>query len=428
MPLGILMVATMLKDHEVAVYDPNISDDPYGGLKKKLSEFRPDVVGISIRNIDNQQGVDFFYYYKTLRPTLAIIKETAPAARVMAGGAGFSIFAKTIMERVSEIDYGVYLEGEGAVPELLRNLDSPEKVKGIYYRKNGKVMFTGVRSLPDFERLPFARKDLVDLKKYSGKGGIGIQTKRGCAYRCTYCTYPYLNGSKLRMRTPENVVDEIEDLVRRGITHFMFSDALFTIPLSHAEAICREILRRKLKVEWFAWAEPKLITREFLELARDAGCVYIAYSTDALSSGTLKVLGKNFTEADVVKVYNLAKEVDGIKTGFCFFVGAPEETVAGLFKMVVFFIKGNIVLRLKRKGGIGLNWIRIEPETGVYNYAVSKGVIKKDADLLPEGDVKEADLFYVHPPLKSLSRVVKVLLVAMNSSLSLINKFRHAHG
>ncbi|MBI4949193.1 MAG: cobalamin B12-binding domain-containing protein, partial [Deltaproteobacteria bacterium] len=114
MPLGILMVATMLKDHEVAVYDPNISNDPYGGLKKKLAEFRPDVVGISIRNIDNQQGVDFFYYFNTLRPTLAIIKETAPKARVMAGGAGFSIFAKIIMERVSDIDYGVYLEGEEA--------------------------------------------------------------------------------------------------------------------------------------------------------------------------------------------------------------------------------------------------------------------------------------------------------------------------
>ena len=256
-PLGLAMLATMLTEHDVKIYDPNVVEDPYGQLRMVLRRMQPDVVGLSLRNIDNQQRRNFFYFFKTVRPTVRIIREICPKALLVFGGPGFSMFARKIIELLPEVDIGVYLEGEEILPELLNNSHNPGNVKGVFYRKNGKVLFSGRRCLPDFAALPAPRKNLIDLKKYAfHQEGVGIQTKRGCSQSCCYCTYPFLNGNKIRFRKPEHVVDEIEDLVKRGVNGFMFADALFTLPLNHASEICHEIIRRKIKVTWSAWAEP----------------------------------------------------------------------------------------------------------------------------------------------------------------------------
>ena len=125
-PLGLAMLAAVLPGHDVKIFDPNVSDDPYNDLKTSLAQFQPEVVGISLRNIDNQQGIDFFYYFKTMEPTLKIIKETCPQCAIAIGGAGYSMFADKIMRRLDKVDFGVYLEGEESFPELLDNLRSPE--------------------------------------------------------------------------------------------------------------------------------------------------------------------------------------------------------------------------------------------------------------------------------------------------------------
>jgi radical SAM superfamily enzyme YgiQ (UPF0313 family) len=414
-PLGLGMLAAASPGHDVRICDPNVSDDPYGEIKKQLCGFHPDLVGISLRNIDNQQADDYFYYFKTVEPTLRMIKESTPDAAIAIGGAGFSMFAEQIMKRLKDIDFGVFLEGDESFPELLDNFGSPEKVKGIYYRKNGEVVFSGSRPLPDISRLPQPRKDLVDIRKYTThQEGIGIQTKRGCPLRCCYCTYPALNGNIVRQRSPETVVDEIEDWGRHGVTAFFFADALFTLPVNHATRICEEIIRRKLKVTWSAWAEPRFVTREFLSLAARAGCTFIAYSPDALSPGALNSLGKTITKKDVKKAYDLTAEFPGIKTGFGFFVSSPNESARGLFEMLWFFIKGTIVLKYRNGGGVGLNWIRMEPGTRIYEIALREKVISPETELLPEfADAKPAELFYISPTVRKYDWIARAILGSM---------------
>jgi radical SAM superfamily enzyme YgiQ (UPF0313 family) len=427
-PLGLSMIATVLEGHDVRIYDPNVVEDPYGELKNSLKEFQPEVIGISLRNIDSQHLMNYFYYFKTLKPTLNIIKEVSPQACVLVGGAGYSMFPKEVMDMLPEIDFGIYLEGEESVPELLRNLYNPEMVKGVYQRKDNRVLYTGNRLFPDFSTLPAPRKDLVNLDKYSfHQDGVGIQTKRGCACRCSYCTYYNLNGNKVRMRSAGHVVDEIEELVcTYKISSFMFADALFTMPRDHAAEICHEIIRRKLKVSWSAWAEPRLMTKDFLILAKEAGCTFIAYSPDAISNEALKALGKGITGADVKKVYKLAKEVKGIKTGFGFFVCPPGETLKGFFKTIAFFIRGNLELRIKgRRGGIGLNYIRIEPDTRVYDRALSEGIISKDTKLLPEPEaVKVEEIFYIHPPLRGYDKLIRIMYTILDFSKGIMDTLR----
>lgn len=425
-PLGLAMLAAALPKHDVRIYDPNVAEDPYGDLRKQLLEFQPDMVGISLRNIDNQQGSDYFYYFKTMDPTLKIIKEATPGAAIALGGAGFSMFAERIMRRLTDIDFGVYLEGDESFPELLDNLNNPGAVRGIYYRKNGELQFSGARPLPDFSLLPQPQKDLVDIKKYSThQEGIGIQTKRGCPLRCCYCTYPALNGNAVRKRPPESIVDEIEEWGKRGVHSFIFADALFTFPVDHATKVCEEILRRNLKVKWSAWGEPRFVTKEFLLLAQKAGCTFIAYTPDALSPEALKALGKTISKDDVEKVYSLATQIPGIKTGFGFFVSPPGETLRGFLETLWFYIKGNIVLRIKNGGGVGLNWIRIEPETKIFDIAVQEKVITPDTELLPQFDnVNPKELFYSYRGTRHYDWTARFILRSLEITKNIYRRIK----
>ena len=120
------------------------------------------------------------------------------------GGAGFSMFAKEIMERHQRLDFGLVLEAEESLPELLHNLEQPEQVAGIYFRTADEVRYTGDRLLPVFPSAPYPRRDFLDLQPYLQiPFSMGVRTKRGCALKCAYCNYPFLNGQRFRLRTVE---------------------------------------------------------------------------------------------------------------------------------------------------------------------------------------------------------------------------------
>ncbi len=410
-PLGLCYIGTALTPkHTVKIFDPNVAIDPYRELEDNLREFDPDVVGLSLRNIDNQQRRHPFYFFKTVQPTANLIKKIKPHTPLIIGGAGFSIFPEKIMGRTPEIDYGIYLEGEESTPELLENLDHPEKVKGVYYRRDGKVCFSGARELPDFSMLPIQRRDFVDINKYTRFATIGVQTKRGCPFSCAYCSYPVLNGNKVRMREPKQIVDEIEGLINRyGIKSFMFADGIFNVPLSHATDICKEIVTRRIKVSWNMWCSTKHINEEFLLLAKRAGCVSINYSPDALSNEALTMLKKGLNEEDVNIAYKLAKKIKGIQVNFGFFVSPPGETLRGLVKTLFFVLKANIGLA-KNKGGAGFGWIRVEPNTEVYKIAIKENIMDEKIELLPEKEEQLKALFYSRSTLKWIDRLIVLLL------------------
>ena len=100
--------------------------------------------------------------------------------------------------------------------------------------------------------------DLCNYAAYVRRGGfVGVQTKRGCPFQCIYCVYPQLEGRRYRLRSPEAVVEEIENVaVRSKVRHFFFVDSVFNDPREHALAICRELGRRRLPVRWSAYLQP----------------------------------------------------------------------------------------------------------------------------------------------------------------------------
>lgn len=399
-PIGLSYIASALTSHDVKIFDPNVYDYPacFDELRKEVGSFKPDVVGLSIRNVDTTQRRDLFANFKTVKPTLKVVLEVKPDAKIVAGGTGFSIYAMEIMLALPEISYGVYLEGEESFPELLLNLGTPEKVKGIFYKRDGEVLYTGPRPMPDFERLPMPRRDpgVIDITHYFGPlhNIIGVQSKRGCVFSCTYCSYLFLNEKKVRMRKPSDVIDEIEMLVNKyNVKGFTFVDSVFNVPESHAREICKEIIKRKISVKWGAWLTPKNVSEELLLLMRDAGCEHIGYSPDAVTDRGLKSLNKGYTLAELENSIQVSKKVKDMAVGYNFFCAYPGMDMWETLKTIIMFFRIPIVL--PGRGGVGLGWIRLEPHTAIFDTAVEEGVITKDIKMLPENEEELKKLFYV---------------------------------
>lgn len=418
-PLGLVRLASCIDDHEVRICDLNLYENPYMKLEKELLEYNPDIVGVSLRNIDNQNRLNPVYHYKEFTAAIKKIKTTKPDSIIIVGGPGYSMFPREIMERNDELDIGVYLEGEETFSELLNNLNKPEFVKGVYYRRHGEVKFTGKRRLPDLDNLPTLQRGYLDMSLYPSEvTSIGVESKRGCVFNCIYCNYPLLNGNRIRLRKPEKVVDEIEEMVDvYNIDKFTFVDPIFNVPLDHASEMCREIIRRNIKVDWGAYMNIRYATKDFLLLARDSGCTNFIFSPDGISDNVLRSLRKGITEDEIKNIYRLFKTNERIKDAFVLFtllLNPPGGDSRAMLKTLCFHKWAKY--SLKGRGGTIVGWIRIEPGTEIHKLALTNGALKPDGRLLPETSEKLQDTFYIHPPLKKLDAVI-INLMKMSTIL-----------
>jgi len=402
-PLGISCLSSLLYEHEVKVFDANISEDPFKDFDNIIKEFSPDVIGISLRNIDSTNKRVVVFYYDYLKQKLDIIDASSSIAKIIIGGSGFSMFAKEIMEDEPRIDFGIFLEGEITFPKLLQNLDRPENVKSIFYRKEGGLVFTGPGEQIDLNTVPFPDRKSIPLSDYeSYRDAIGIETKRGCILNCIYCIYGFLNGKELRLREPSKIVDEIEMLVRDyGIARFTFVDSVFNIPKKHAEMICNEIIKRGIKVRWSAWFNEKELTRDFIELVRDAGCNNVILSPDGFSKRVLEKLGKNITKADIIKSYNVLKGLSGFEVSYNFFKNPPGQSLIAFLMLVFFCLKARF--QMGKRVHFEFNSMRIEPHTKLHKIAIEEGFAKRGENLLyPK--------YYTNPRTPYIEKLFNIML------------------
>ncbi|MFB3895969.1 MAG: radical SAM protein [bacterium] len=391
--------------HTVRIIDLNIESDPYGSLSDIIQSFLPDVIGISQPNLDTADLRDPYIYLQTLQPTLQLIRRLIPETIIIAGGSGFSLFPERIIDRIPEIDFGVYLEGEQSLPELLSQLTAPQNVPGIWYRKDRKILFSGIRLLPGFDKISRPQYALLDMPKYcSSTSVIGIESKRGCLLSCIYCVSPQLQGTMLRLRPPQSVVDDIEWLVKTyQIPGFVFVDSIFNLPKEHAIAICQEIIDRKLSnISWSAYFDIAGIDADFIRLAKSAGCTDFYFSPDAITDSALKALQKNYTITDIQNTMKLCRSIPGVVAEYSFYLNAPGLTFGGYLKTLWYFIFENIRLGLRRKGSVRLAWLRILPKTELQHLAIQQGFITPETDLLPENEKDLKSVYYLNPKFRIL--------------------------
>lgn len=325
-PLGAMYVAGAAREagHRVHFYDACFAGQRAAQeLTARLEEIKPQVVGLSIRNVDNVAWPHATSYLPHYRALVAAIRAAAPGATLVMGGSAFTLFPEAFMEELGA-DYGVAGEAEALFVELLSQLEQHGRLERPPPGTRGRVLYPSP-GLARFDVRP--ARDLVQLDRYYREGGsANLQTKRGCVFRCSYCTYPLLEGGKVRAREPAQVVDEIEEVQRRhGVGFFFFVDNVFNSPASHAAAIAEELIRRRTGIAWTAYLSPAGCTRELLELMARSGCQSVDFGTDAVSAAMLERYRKAFGVQDVLEASRWCREV-GLKFNHSLILGGPGET------------------------------------------------------------------------------------------------------
>ena len=391
-PIGLSYLASHIPDeHHVEIFDNNLirdESDPYKTLGEKVIDFKPDVVGISLRNIKVASPGLHADDFEPQQKTVAMIRKSAPNATIIAGGTAFSLYSQAFMRKLPEVDIGFWGEGEERFPALLKDLDNPEKIAGIWHRKNGDpAQYTGDPPSLNFRKLKNPRKDMVPIHRYaeSSYASIGLQAKRGCALHCIHCSDTYLLGHTLRMRSPEDIVDEMEEWKNLGVNQIFFCDQIFNIPVSHAINICKEIVRRNLNIRWAAWFNEKANTLpdELIVWVKRAGCGLLSFSPDHVDDRMLKNLDKNFRYKDLQHTYRIGKK-HNIDVEYSFFLNSPGEDLKSLLMLFRFLAEAKLHLgsNLRMFTLLMMQPIRIYPHSRLFDLAIETGMIDKDADLI----------------------------------------------
>lgn len=383
-PLGLSILAGILKNkYSVKVYDGIFNGE--SKLSSELESFNPDYIGISIRNIDDMVlGKTGYYVDRIFMDFVKPVKKITNAPLIL-GGSGFSIYPGELMKQY-EADYGIIGEAEESFPRILEILDhggDVTSVPGVITRELSPLKVTPWLNNYDLEKLPFSDiDDHIDFRPYLQRGVYSIQTKRGCNHRCVYCTYPVIEGKKYRFRKVKDIVEEVYQASKRleGVT-FEFVDSTFNDPYGWAESICKEIIRRDIKVNFRTMGiNPANTNRGLFRLMINAGFSQIDCTPDSASPEMLVNLGKNFTLDQLKSTAQLLKELD-LPTMWFFIFGGPgetEKTIEETFSFIDSHISRDDMVHIT-------TGLRIYPGTPLHKIAMEeKQVNPKDPLLIPK--------------------------------------------
>lgn len=403
-PLGAACVTGMLREagHDAILLDLCFEKNIRRRIRSTISSFSPDVVGLSVRNLDNCSFHHPQSYCDATRRVVDMIRDVTDA-EVIAGGSAISVGKAHLLRRLG-IRYGVVGEGERSILELLAALEGGGDVGSI----PGVIIADGsvpeAPSVPprfdcELSHLPMNAPQGIDYRRYYRAGGfVSLQTKRGCAFKCIYCNYPALEGTAYRLRPPEQCVDDIERVVvEQGLRDFFFVDSVFNVPRQHALDICRGITRRGLRIRWMAYCNPMGLDGEMAQAFKQSGCAGVEFGLDAAVDKMLTHMGKSFSQDDIASSCEALRREEIPFAQFLLF-GGPGETWDDIRETATFL--GRCAPANAVFASMGL---RIYEDTPLYGISRDEGVIPENANLLEP-------TYYLSPqlgesPIEDLDRI-----------------------
>ncbi len=337
-PFGLCCVAASVQraGHDVKVLDLCFSSNPSNNIHDAVNELTPDIVGISIRNIDNGAGYNTVFLLEETRSKVVQPLKNIFTGPIVIGGPSVGINGPEMLE-FFDLQYAIRGDGEAAMLEFLRRLGGHmplDGLGGLVVRTSGKIVEENVPlHIEDLDSLPMVNPGrFIDLRPYRRfDSPLQVQTKRGCALSCTYCTYKKIEGPVCRLRSPNRVADEIEMLVREtGINHVEFTDSTFNIPLAHCKAVLRAVIGKKMDLRLRTMGlNPGAVDEELADLIKEAGFRDVDLGAESGCDVTLMTLGKNFRKGDLLKAGRLLS-ARRIPVTWYLLVGAPGETPSTL--------------------------------------------------------------------------------------------------
>ncbi len=368
-PLGLLYIASYINkftSHTAEIIDAPAERLTYEELEKKVSERKPDVCGIYFCT----------EYLSDALKTTELVKKCGKKIVTVAGGPHLFLFPNET-ERNSYIDYSIYGEGEITFAKLLEALSSnqaPDLIEGVIAKTNlGKAPV--LQKIENLDELPFPDRRLLNPANYKSfitysNPVTTMMTSRGCAYNCYFCNN-IERGQKVRMRTPENVVAEIEEIVRLGIRDILFFDENFASDIKRVEKICALLLKRKIKVRWHARSRADMkFNPQVLALMKKSGCRMIQLGIETGSPRLQEFINKNLNLEDVKKTIGFIKKA-GILVYGNFILGLPGETVGEMNSTIDYALNNKFDYA-------PFSIFNPLPKSVFYNKGIEGGIIKKD--------------------------------------------------
>lgn len=390
-PLGAayMAAAAAQRGHTVHTLDLCFQERRDEALDAAVQAACPDVVGISLRNLDSSAYPENTSYIDDYAALVARIRARTGAPIVL-GGAAFSVMPETILAHLGA-DVGVAGEGEAAFPWTLEHIarsTEPESTADFTCNRVGSgVCVTPAARLQHANGVTGPLRRHFDIRQYHERGGaLNIQTKRGCVFECLFCSYPVIEGTRVRMRSAAAVVDELQAVLEEhGVRHWFFVDNVFNAPIRHAKEICEEIAARGLAIEWSGYLNPRFVDAELCALMVRSGCKAIEFGTDSGSPSVIAALKKEFEVDDIRKTSALCRE-HGLKFCHSLIFGGPEETAETVAETLA------LMDEVQPTAVIAMTGIRILPGTGMVARAIADGQLDPDDNLL-------YPRFYVAPSL-----------------------------
>lgn len=334
MPFGVCCIASAVEKagHDVKVLDLCFSNKCSSDIRKGIAEFQPDIVGISIRNIDTGATYNTLFLLDEVKEKIVNPVKKSFSGPVVIGGPAIGISGAEILEYL-DLDYAIKGDGEIAFTDYLTRFEKKlplNGLSGLIWRRDGHLVEDNPPArINTLNSLPFANHaKYLDLRKYRKfNSPLQIQTKRGCALKCAYCTYNMIEGPNVRFRDPKRIADEIETMVKEtGINHIEFTDSTFNIPLNHAKAVLRAIIDKNLDLELQTMGlNPGAIDEELAQLMKKANFKEAHVGVDSGCNSVLEALNKNFKKDDVIRAGKYLREA-GIPVMWYILTGAPGET------------------------------------------------------------------------------------------------------
>lgn len=337
-PLGLCYIASTLKNggHESLVVDCEAEGKNLDAVIELVKEYKPDLIGIQVVSP----------LWDVVLEICRAVKELCPTPIVL-GGPHVSITKGESFDQNPFFDYAIHGEGELtmlALADALENGTDLKDVNGLIF-KDGDEVWEGIpRMMPnDLDEYCMPDRGDLPMERYlfsvPGRGNqqfATITSTRGCPFECTFCTEPMMFGRKTRFRTPENVVDEMEEALKnQGVTHFIFVDDTLTVEKSRVYEMCRLIKERNLNVTMEGWTHANTITEELLQTMKDAGFRRLSFGIESGDPEILASLKKGTNHDKIRAAYKAAKKA-GIETRGSIILGLPGDTRESVERTIKF--------------------------------------------------------------------------------------------
>lgn len=401
-PLGLLYLASVLRKNNLVVkivdfnniYCPKVLKGqlrdctPQEYIEKNffqyIGDFKPDVIGV---------GCIFSGAFECAKIIASKAKEFFPDTPVAMGGIHATIFSAEILKECDYIDYVIIGEGEETFLKLIKYLNNGgqtiDSLDGLAFRKAGQIIKKNKTTfISNLDELPFVDFDILDLKNYEFDTSkwyspknikIGtpfpILSSRSCPWRCSFCAMWLVQGPTTRFRSPRHVVDEIQSLYdKHGVRYFSFLDDNLTLNKKRILAICDEIIKRGLDIQFDTpnGVAINFLDQEVIDAMVRAGLAKINLSPESGSEYIRnEVIGKRLKTEKIYEVFQNCAKHKNLYIGAYFIIGLPQETRETLQETYEMITK----LPVDR---VSFSLATPYPGTRLYEYCVEHGLLKYD--------------------------------------------------